>query len=225
MSHNSPMAALVESPETLLAALTDAKLCSTALSNRVYAILVQPFKESTSSTVGGSSLKATAKPAATTTKRATTKTKIKVSADGDQKKLTTQLAPLAMRIVNQNLQTISRLLMSRDPKPHSTVIVNDGDMQVVMQCLADTSLYAVTALQYMEPYLTMKPLDIEKALSNVITKIIEIGMVCALFLLSCIQLFVQFRWLVTFITITNSFHVCELYLHYSTNELCKNCHV
>ncbi|RUS29007.1 peptidase family C50-domain-containing protein [Jimgerdemannia flammicorona] len=161
-----------ESPESLLAALADTAKCTPLLSERVRAFLVQPFLDS--STITSISTKST------TAKRTTSKAtamKMKSNADGEAKKLTTQLAPLAMRIINQNLQTMSRVLASSpDPRDNSSTMALEGRPQALIQCLVDTSFHSVAALQCMELYLAIKRLDIEKAMSNVITKTIELGM-------------------------------------------------
>jgi hypothetical protein len=82
------------------------------------------------------------------------------------KQMAVRLAPLAMRIVNQNSETFTKLKKENLSKDLYTVAVN---------CLIDSSFYALTALRHMNTLTTLKPLDIEKTTSNIISKIVDLG--------------------------------------------------
>lgn len=88
------------------------------------------------------------------------------------KQMATQLAPVAMRIVNQNIEGLVGLKRSMSTTGNYTVAVN---------CLVDTSFYALTALRHMNTFTALKPLDIEKTTSNLICKMVELGEVCMIF--------------------------------------------
>lgn len=80
------------------------------------------------------------------------------------KQMATQLAPVAMRIVNQNIEALIGLKSAKTP--NYTVAVN---------CLVDTSFYALSALRHMNTFTALKPLDIEKTTSNLIGKMVDLG--------------------------------------------------
>lgn len=82
------------------------------------------------------------------------------------KQMATQLAPVAMRIVNQNLEALAGL---------KRAISNNQNYIIAVNCLVDTSFYALTALRHMNSFTTLKPLDIEKTTSNLICKMVELG--------------------------------------------------
>lgn len=82
------------------------------------------------------------------------------------KQMATQLAPVAMRIVNQNIEGLMGLKRNMSATINYTVAVN---------CLVDTSFYALTALRHMNSFTALKPLDIEKTTSNLICKMVELG--------------------------------------------------
>lgn len=82
------------------------------------------------------------------------------------KQMATKLAPLAMRIVNQNIDNLAGIKRATSPTGNYTVAVN---------CLVDTSFYALTALRHMNTFTSLKPLDIEKTTSNLICKMVELG--------------------------------------------------
>lgn len=80
------------------------------------------------------------------------------------KQMATQLAPVAMRIVNQNIEALVDLKSAKTS--NYTVAVN---------CLVDTSFYALSALRHMNTFTALKPLDIEKTTSNLIGKMVDLG--------------------------------------------------
>ncbi|KAL9542009.1 hypothetical protein MBANPS3_008825 [Mucor bainieri] len=80
------------------------------------------------------------------------------------KQMATQLAPVAMRIVNQNIEALVGLKSTKTA--NYTVAVN---------CLVDTSFYALSALRHMNTFTALKPLDIEKTTSNLIGKMVDLG--------------------------------------------------
>ncbi|KAI7907854.1 uncharacterized protein BX663DRAFT_425176 [Cokeromyces recurvatus] len=82
------------------------------------------------------------------------------------KQMATRLAPLAMRIVNQNIEG---LMCVKQATLHT------GNYVVAVNCLVDTSFYALTALRHMNTFTTLKPLDLEKTTSNLICKMVELG--------------------------------------------------
>jgi hypothetical protein len=82
------------------------------------------------------------------------------------KQMATQLAPVAMRIVNQNIEGLMGLKRATS---------NTGNYTVAVNCLVDTSFYAISALRHMNTFTALKPLDIEKTTSNLISKMVELG--------------------------------------------------
>lgn len=86
------------------------------------------------------------------------------------KQMAAQLAPFAMRIVNQNIESLAELKRTVSKSAKYIITVN---------CLVDTSFYALTALRHMNTHTTLKPLDIEKTTSNLIGKMVDIGEVRA----------------------------------------------
>ncbi|KAI7873953.1 uncharacterized protein EV154DRAFT_430519 [Mucor mucedo] len=82
------------------------------------------------------------------------------------KQMATQLAPFAMRIVNQNIESLASLKGTTSKSKQYVITVN---------CLVDTSFYALSALRHMNTHTTLKPLDIEKTTSNLIGKMVDIG--------------------------------------------------
>ncbi|KAI9473968.1 MAG: hypothetical protein EXX96DRAFT_596881 [Benjaminiella poitrasii] len=82
------------------------------------------------------------------------------------KQMATKLAPLAMRIVNQNIEGLVGI---------KRATTRSGNYVIAVNCLVDTSFYALTALRHMSSYTTLKPLDIEKTTSNLICKMVELG--------------------------------------------------
>lgn len=80
------------------------------------------------------------------------------------KQMATQLAPIAMRIVNQNIEGLVGIKRA-----------TSGNYTIAVNCLVDTSFYALTALRHMNTFTSLKPLDIEKTTSNLICKMVELG--------------------------------------------------
>lgn len=83
-----------------------------------------------------------------------------------QKALAVKLAPLAMKIVNQNIGSLQDLKV---PGKVDTSIYN-----TTVECLVDTTCIALAALRYMAAYTTLKPLDIEKLTSNLVCKLVDL---------------------------------------------------
>lgn len=81
-----------------------------------------------------------------------------------------RLTPLAMSIINQNLASFSKL---HDHAGNSKT-AQDSEM---IACLIDTSFYALRALHLLNDTKAVKHLDVEKARSNLITKLININQV------------------------------------------------
>jgi len=79
-----------------------------------------------------------------------------------------RLTPLAMSIINQNLASFSKL---HDHAGNSKT-AQDSEM---IACLIDTSFYALRALHLLNDTKAVKHLDVEKARSNLITKLININ--------------------------------------------------
>lgn len=82
------------------------------------------------------------------------------------KQMAAKLAPLAMSIANQNMQSLAGLKGTN---------IKSSSYIIVVNCLVDTSFYALTALRHMNTYTFLKPLDIEKTTSNIIGKMVDIG--------------------------------------------------
>jgi hypothetical protein len=80
------------------------------------------------------------------------------------KQMATQLAPIAMRIVNQNIEGLVGIKRAAS-----------GNYTIAVNCLVDTSFYALAALRHMNTFTSLKPLDIEKTTSNLICKMVELG--------------------------------------------------
>ncbi|KAJ2964232.1 hypothetical protein NQZ79_g808 [Umbelopsis isabellina] len=81
------------------------------------------------------------------------------------------LVPLAMNIVNQNLGSFGKLY---ERTSNTAIATEDSDM---ISCLVDTSFFALKTLQILNDTKAVKQLDVEKARSNLITKLINIKQV------------------------------------------------
>ncbi|KAI8581925.1 hypothetical protein K450DRAFT_229931 [Umbelopsis ramanniana AG] len=80
-----------------------------------------------------------------------------------------RLTPLAMTMINQNLVSFGKL---HDRAESRNKLAEDSEM---ISCLIDTSFYALKALHLLNDTKTVKHLDVEKARSNLITKLINIS--------------------------------------------------
>ncbi|ORX55552.1 hypothetical protein DM01DRAFT_1285702 [Hesseltinella vesiculosa] len=78
-----------------------------------------------------------------------------------------QYAPLAIRIVNQNIQSLKTFKEWKRSHP--------GNHSSIKHCLIDTSFYATQALQQMKSFTALKPMDMEKTTSNLICKLVDLG--------------------------------------------------
>lgn len=85
-----------------------------------------------------------------------------------------QLTPLALRIINQNIESLKLFIEWKKN--------NSGNHNIIKHCLIDTSFYALTALTLMKPYNNLNPLDIEKITSNLICKLVDIGEVSLIYI-------------------------------------------
>jgi hypothetical protein len=81
------------------------------------------------------------------------------------------LVPLAMNIVNQNLVSFGKLY---ERASNMAITSKDSDM---ISCLIDTSFFALKTLHVLNDTKAVKHLDVEKARSNLITKLINIKQV------------------------------------------------
>ncbi|KAI8988793.1 hypothetical protein BDB01DRAFT_719148 [Pilobolus umbonatus] len=77
-----------------------------------------------------------------------------------------RLGPVASNIVNQNIHTMGEL---------TKISVSDINYTVVLNCLIDSSFYALTALRHMNGIFKLKSLDIEKTTSNIISSMVDLG--------------------------------------------------
>ncbi|KAI9319354.1 hypothetical protein BX666DRAFT_1854837 [Dichotomocladium elegans] len=126
----------------LLSSLKSYSKCTDDLAFIVRATLLKPFETSTN------------------TSRPTNLTRAQLKA------LTTRLAPFAMRVVNQNIESLRNLKNPGDlPQSQYNTVVN---------CLISTAKYALIALEHMNAFTTLKPLDLEKLMSNLISKIVDL---------------------------------------------------
>ena len=87
------------------------------------------------------------------------------------KAMTTKLAPLSMRIINQCIESL------RDIKSKKVSSANAESSKF----LIDSASTAIAALKHMSANTTLKPLDIEKTMSNLICKIVDLGEVHFIF--------------------------------------------
>ncbi|KAL0088402.1 hypothetical protein F4703DRAFT_1510294 [Phycomyces blakesleeanus] len=130
--------------ERLLAQLKDLKCCDSKLTATMRTLILDPFKPDPSRP---ESLCRAAQPTR-----------------HEFMKLSNDISPIAIQIVNQNLKTLDAAKSM--PVDDRTAAVN---------CLIDTCLYAIAALRCMGNCSSLKPLDLEKSLSNLIGKMITIG--------------------------------------------------
>ncbi|KAF7730176.1 hypothetical protein EC973_002784 [Apophysomyces ossiformis] len=133
----------------LLSSLKDFSQCNDSLTTLVRSLLLEPFQPDMS------------QPESSRQARKPSRQEFKLQA--------TKLAPLAARIVNQNIESLSRIKQggnSKETIPNRTAAIN---------CLVDSAFYATAALKHMKAYTKLKPLDIEKTTSNLICKIVEVG--------------------------------------------------
>ncbi|KAI8376402.1 uncharacterized protein BYT42DRAFT_498144 [Radiomyces spectabilis] len=130
----------------LLASLRDFSQCNETLICKVRTTVLEPFQPD----VRPEALSRAVKPSS-----------------AEFKTMTVRLAPLAMRIMNENINSLRRLKESRQEKLYNR--------SAIVTCLIDTSLYAFAALKHMNAYTTLKPLDLEKTMSNLIGKIVDLG--------------------------------------------------
>ncbi|ORZ02602.1 hypothetical protein BCR43DRAFT_15849 [Syncephalastrum racemosum] len=127
----------------LLDQLRDVSKCDDALVETVRQTLLEPFQPQLS--------------ASGPTKRQPTQAQFQA--------MTNRLSPLAIKILQQNTETMKHLKMTRtDSHNYSNVV----------QCLVDTSTCAIAALRHMKTCSHLRPLDIEKLTSNMICKIVDL---------------------------------------------------
>ncbi|KAJ8658660.1 hypothetical protein O0I10_005700 [Lichtheimia ornata] len=127
----------------LLSSLKDYSQCTLELTSAIRSTVLDPFEPPRS-------------------KHATTQPLSRAQ----QKTLAVKLAPLAMKIVNQNIGSLQDLKV---PGKVDTSIYN-----TTVECLVDTTCIALAALRYMAAYTTLKPLDIEKLTSNLVCKLVDL---------------------------------------------------
>ncbi|KAI9484689.1 hypothetical protein BDB00DRAFT_774413 [Zychaea mexicana] len=88
------------------------------------------------------------------------------------KAMTTKLAPLAMRIVNQSIESLRDLKQKETNKKET---LTESSRKTAIRCLIDSASYSIAGLKHMSASTTLKPLDIEKTMSNLICKIVDLG--------------------------------------------------
>ncbi|KAI7862464.1 hypothetical protein BDF14DRAFT_1736177 [Spinellus fusiger] len=135
--------------DQLLKQLKDPKQCNAELTVRMRMLVLDPFKPDL------------ARPESLT--RAAQPTR------GEFVERSTQLGPLAIQIVNQNLKTLDAIKIQQQQTPHNVM------PKIAVHCLITTCLYAVAALRCMGTCSYLKPLDLEKTLSNLIGKMVSVG--------------------------------------------------
>ncbi|KAI9244466.1 hypothetical protein BDA99DRAFT_448446 [Phascolomyces articulosus] len=134
-------------PIVILSSLKNYTQCNDELVTEIRSTVLEPFQPDLSRIQAGQRI---AKPSRT-----------------EFKAMTTKLAPLAMRIVNQSIESL-RILKQKDKKESP---VN----RTTVRCLIDAASSSISALKHMSASTTLKPLDIEKTMSNLICKIVDLG--------------------------------------------------
>ncbi|KAI8150319.1 peptidase family C50-domain-containing protein [Fennellomyces sp. T-0311] len=134
-------------PAVLLSSLKDYSQCTDELVAMVRSTVLEPFQPDLSRIQAGHRV---VKPTR-----------------AEFKAMTTKLAPLSMRIINQCIESL-RDIKARDRKESP---VN----REPIKCLIDAASSAIAALKHMSANTTLKPLDIEKTMSNLICKIVDLG--------------------------------------------------
>jgi hypothetical protein len=79
------------------------------------------------------------------------------------KQLVNRMAPLSIKIANQNINQLEALKKSQPSIENRIVVIN---------CLVDSSFYALAALRHMN---ATKHLEIEKTTSNLLCKMVDLG--------------------------------------------------
>lgn len=197
--------------------LVDPSDNSEALVEQVYALFKPVLATATSTSVSRSA----AASSNSTTSSSNSKKPTKTSTKNALKDLGVQLGPLAMKLLNQNVKTLSNYATaqqqqqtqqtqqsnittddaassdgSRTPtekaspssskvKPTSRKVSATSKKSsppsastcTPQECIAKTSHYAISVLEILESQLNVKPLDIERAASNIITRLIDARMV------------------------------------------------
>lgn len=138
-----------QTTRTILDSLKDYAQCNDDLTATVRATILEPFQPDLSD------------PSSAATRKRPTRTEFK--------NMIIQLAPLAMRVVNQNMESL------RDIRQRGRGRLEEYSTPI--QCLIDTSCYALLALKHMNAYTSLKPLDIEKTMSNLIGKVVDLEQV------------------------------------------------
>lgn len=154
------------SPNTLLSSLKDFQTCNDALAACVKQTILEPFQ------LDLSQLDPT-KRRSQLQQAPPTRQEFKSNAK--------KLAPLAMRIVTQNIDSLRRFKEWRNENNYNTNTPESARrINTIKHCLIDTSFYATAALKHMKACAPLKPWDLEKTTSNLIGKLVDLGEVSIL---------------------------------------------
>ncbi|CAG8517252.1 7668_t:CDS:10 [Paraglomus occultum] len=149
--------------QTVLSALSDWKTCDDAVTSQIKNLL--PNNSCTKND------KATNSKNSITTK-ATRKSKIPRRREGLTHRVNSTYLRYAQQIVNQSLSTLSKVYKEQTDN-HS----NSDVIRTSVNCLVEVTLYCIQVLEGLEKAkVSCKPLDIEKAYSNIIAKMINFKM-------------------------------------------------
>jgi hypothetical protein len=88
-----------------------------------------------------------------------------------------RLSPLAMSIVNQNIDSLKRFngWIRTNTNPVMDHELRTKWISSIKACLFDTSFCAIASLKLMNVYAPLNPLDIEKTTSNLICNLVNLG--------------------------------------------------
>ncbi|ORX85362.1 hypothetical protein K493DRAFT_386892, partial [Basidiobolus meristosporus CBS 931.73] len=134
-----------DSTTQLLTTLSDFKLCNTELNQQIRNLLLLPF--------------ATVAPKPSRARKVEKK-----EVAFDIKAHAVKYGPFAMRVINQNTSKLNTIKRSQ---------ATDTELAEVIQCLFDSSFCAIEALDKMREHLNIKPFELEKATSNLITLLVD----------------------------------------------------
>lgn len=154
----------------LVSLLAESSQISAKLPEKVTQILLAPFQQKKVPTSLSKSVRSTKRNVATSTM--------------DMQSISNNLFPASMKFLNHLLKSIPKL----PPTNSSNVRPVPATASSRVEYMFDAAMVAIEAIITMEKYITLKPLEIEKVMSNVITKLCEAGLVWIEFLQKLNQL-------------------------------------
>ncbi|SAL96545.1 hypothetical protein [Absidia glauca] len=146
-----------ESHNVLLSSLKDFNQCDESLTELVKRSILEPFQSD---------------PGPDHSRRQGTPT-----GNQDYRHEAIRLSPLAMSIVNQNIDSLKRFngWIRTNTNPAMDHELRTKWISSIKACLFDTSFCAIAALKLMNVYAPLNPLDIEKTTSNLICNLVNLG--------------------------------------------------